>query len=229
MQRYVMGLFYYSTEGDDWILCSAGDAGCTTPNTPYLTAVNECEWFGSTCDADLCMTQIVFESNNVAGTLPFELEALEGLEVISLEQGSLETTIPTNIGSLSKLRIFDLDFNTITGTIPEEMFSLTTLEQLDLNSNKLTGTLSVSIGNLINLQLLQLYENLMVGTIPEELGLVSTLVIAEFYNNTFTGTMPGSVCDNRTPDGSLNGLTSDCFPAPVAQIECACCTGCAVF
>jgi len=109
------------------------------------------------------------------------------------------------------------------------MFSLTSLEQLDLNSNLLTGTLSNSVGNLGTLQLLQLYENLMTGTIPITLGNVESLVIGEFYNNTFTGVMPQSVCDNRVPNGAITGLTSDCFPNPLPQIECTCCTGCAVF
>lgn len=223
----MMALFYYSTSGDDWDLCSAGDVACT--ETPFLAPVHECEWYGLSCDTDLCMTEIIFESNGVGGTVPFELEQLEGLEVLSLEQGGLSSTIPTNLGALTKLRIFDLDFNQISGTIPEQMYALADLEQLDLNSNKLTGTLSISVGNLLKLQLLQLYENLMTGTIPVELGNVDSLVIGEFYNNTFTGVMPQSVCDNRVPNGAITGLTSDCFPNPEPQIECACCTGCAVF
>lgn len=229
IQRYVMALFYYSTEGASWTLCAQGDGSCQQPNVPYLSGNHECEWFGSGCDDDLCMTDIIFEANNVAGSLPFELEQLEGLEVISLEQGALQRTIPSNLGTLGSLRILDLDFNAVTGTIPEEIYGLTSLQQLDLNSNRLTGTISDSVGTLSKLQLLQLYENLMTGTIPETLGQLEALVIGEFYNNTFTGAMPDSVCDNRTPNGLLNGLTSDCFPNPQPQISCDCCTGCAVF
>jgi len=230
IQRYVMGLFYYSTEGPSWTSCSEGDISCS--GTSYLSAVNECEWFGSACNVDLCITEIIFEQNNVAGTLPFELENLGDLEVLSLEQGGLTKRIPSDIGELSKLRILDLDFNSLTGPIPETIYNLTSLEQLDLNTNALTGTLSKSVGNLTNLLLLQLYENNMTGTIPTELGNVKTLVIGEFFNNTFTGTMPESVCDNRANPvgiGMITGLTSDCFPNPTPQIECICCTGCAVF
>ena len=59
IQRYVMALFYYSTEGDSWNTCSQTDTACAI-GTSYLAPVNECEWSGSACDAENCMTEIVF-------------------------------------------------------------------------------------------------------------------------------------------------------------------------
>lgn len=230
VQRYVMALFYFSTAGSSWLECSKN--GLCSEGKNFLDGASECEWGGLACNNDNCITQIVFESNNVGGTVPYELEQLNDLEILSLEQGGVSSTIPTNIGSLDKLRILDLDFNMLTGSIPEQIYALTELEQLDLNSNKLTGTISNSIGNFQELRLLQLYENLMTGTIPNSLGSLDNLVIAEFFNNTFTGVMPQSVCDNRSPpdgNGAITGLTSDCFAAPIAQIVCSCCTACAVF
>jgi len=228
IQRYVLALLYYSTGGDSWLSCGKNDASCTG-GTPYLASVSECRWSGSRCNADDCITEIEFEANNLVGTIPSELGNLNDLEILSLEQGDLSLTIPDALGSLSSLRILDLDFNKITGTIPEAIYGLTELEQLDVNSNLMTGTISESIGNLVNLRLFQVYENLMTGTVPTEIGNLNQLVIAEFFNNTFTGTMPQEICDNRQPQGSIAGLTSDCFPFPVPQIECPCCTGCALF
>jgi len=231
IQRYVMAVFYYSTEGSSWSEC-AQTGPCPGGQENFLDKKHECEWGGISCNNDLCITEIVFESNNVGGLIPYELEQLNDLEILSLEQGTLSSTIPPQIGTLSNLRILDLDFNMITGIIPESIYGLTKLEQLDLNSNKLVGTISNSIGNLQELRLIQVYENLMTGTIPASMGNLDELVIAEFFNNTFVGAMPQSVCDNRAPPtgtGSITGLTSDCFPGPVPQIECSCCTGCAVF
>ena len=55
IQRYVMALFYFSTEGGAWSSCGvSGDC----ESTRYLSGVNECEWFGVTCNADLCITAI---------------------------------------------------------------------------------------------------------------------------------------------------------------------------
>ena len=58
IQRYVMAVFYYSTDGGSWTTCSAGDGACA--DTAYLSPVHECDWAGSACDADLCMTEIIF-------------------------------------------------------------------------------------------------------------------------------------------------------------------------
>lgn len=229
IQRYVMALFYFSTDGSSWTECGQV-GGCAGTN--FLSGTHECDWAGISCNNDDCVTEIVFEENSIGGALPYELEQLTDLEVLSLEQGSLGSTIPDEIGNLSNLRVLDLDFNMITGEIPNSVYFLTKLEQLDLNSNQIVGKLSPAVGNLQELRLIQLYENFMTGNIPNTLGTIDSLVIAEFFNNTFTGAMPQSVCDNRAPPtgtGSITGLTSDCFPNPTPQIECSCCTGCAVF
>ena len=57
MQRYVMALFYYSTEGSSWSSC--GQVGACS-ETNFLSAVHECEWAGTTCNSDLCITEIMF-------------------------------------------------------------------------------------------------------------------------------------------------------------------------
>ena len=76
IQRYVLAVFYYATDGDDWDQCSAAsdfsdsaavaeaDANCDRVVTPFgvanarvgdtstnawLGAVNECEWGGVAC------------------------------------------------------------------------------------------------------------------------------------------------------------------------------------
>lgn len=227
VQRYVMSLLYFATNGNSWTRCSQRDNSCPVPN--YLSAIDECEWFGLFCNEDFAITEISIQDNNVGGYIPFELGQLSQLEIFALEEGFLSGTIPSNLGANTNLRIIDLDFNMLTGPIPEEIYSLNKLEQLDLNTNKLTGTISESVGNLLLLRLFQVHENLMIGTIPAGVGNLKEMEIAEFFNNTFTGAMPQAVCDNREPPvgaGFIETLTSDCFPNPVPQIVCNCCTGC---
>ena len=55
IQRYVMALFYFSTEGDSWNRCSQDDTVCANP---YLSSAHECDWFGNQCDAEMCITEI---------------------------------------------------------------------------------------------------------------------------------------------------------------------------
>lgn len=225
-----MAVFYFSTGGDLWNLCDRSDSSCGdvfpfVGQEPYLSSSNECEWAGTECDSDLCVTSIEFELNNLNGTIPYELEQLGNLNELILEQGSLSGTIPTQLGRLSDLAFFDLDFNELSGTVPEQIYDLTELQILDLNNNKLTGTLSNKIGNLEQLTLLQLYTNQFEGTIPQSISNLLNLVTADFYSNDFTGSVPIEMCDIST----LNFLSSDCAINPdtgVAQVNCTCCTGC---
>jgi len=229
VQRFVIALFYFATGGDNWSQCSQTDLACV--GTPLLSGVNECSWYGIFCDGSSNTIEIIYDNNNLIGTLPPELSELQNLNVLSLETGSLGSTIPESLGSISGLNIIDLDYNEFTGTIPESIYNLTNLIQLDLNSNNLIGTISTEIGNMVSLELFQVYENQMTGTIPTEMGLVTTLLIGEFFNNTFTGSVPQEVCDIRAPPGQLQVLTTDCFSVAPAlpEINCTCCTGCAQY
>lgn len=238
IQRYVMAVFYYSTEGDDWSQCNQFDTGCGF-NFPfigrerYLSPAHECEWAGSTCDGDQCLIQIEFELNNLAGLVPYELEQLTFLKNLVLEQGSTAGTIPSELGSLTNLEVLDLDINLITGTIPEEIYDIEALEILDLNGNQLTGAISPKIGNLTNLIFLQLNDNFLTGTIPSTMGNLVNLRVAELYRNNLTGEIPTEVCDIRIPpfgDGFLlQTLTTDCTPNAVTsepEVFCPCCSAC---
>jgi hypothetical protein len=60
LQRYSIAVFYYATEGNDWLKCSAPEdfedqaaievAAQNCPGTPWLTAGSECDWAGLTCN-----------------------------------------------------------------------------------------------------------------------------------------------------------------------------------
>ena len=75
------------------------------------------------------------EANNVHGTIPKEIEQLNGLRLIFLEgafddadyeDGSLEFLtgpIPTEIGTLDELRVLDLNYNMLDGSVRIETTS----------------------------------------------------------------------------------------------------------
>ena len=62
VQRYVLALLYFSTNGDDWNECNAASAsdaaGCASLAERYLSAANVCDWFGSECDDDVNLSEI---------------------------------------------------------------------------------------------------------------------------------------------------------------------------
>eukprot|EP00587_Corethron_hystrix_P004909 CAMPEP_0113297048 /NCGR_PEP_ID=MMETSP0010_2-20120614/74_1 /TAXON_ID=216773 ORGANISM="Corethron hystrix, Strain 308" /NCGR_SAMPLE_ID=MMETSP0010_2 /ASSEMBLY_ACC=CAM_ASM_000155 /LENGTH=414 /DNA_ID=CAMNT_0000149875 /DNA_START=17 /DNA_END=1262 /DNA_ORIENTATION=- /assembly_acc=CAM_ASM_000155 len=230
LQRYVMALYYYSTNGDNW-----DDKG------NYLDQnLDECDWLGLTCDVTIDgerkITQITHDENNLTGTLPPELGCLPELVVfqaddnkltgpvpdtltnnlklerVDLDNNLLTGTIPQQIGKLQNLIIWDTDDNLMTGSIPDSIFSIGTLQALDINSNKLTGSLSPSFSRLKNLKVLQCDDNLFTGVVPPSMRLLSNLNQFILFNNDIEGTMPSGVCDLR--NGSLKILDADCAGNP---------------
>lgn len=67
LQRWVLAVIYFSTNGDAWFRCSGNQAaqdlcGFEEPfpgRQRFLSAVNECEWAGISC-IDGCVTEIEF-------------------------------------------------------------------------------------------------------------------------------------------------------------------------
>ena len=56
VQRYVIALYYFNFNGDNWDLCNAASspslAPCISGQQRYLSGANVCQWFNVTCDAD---------------------------------------------------------------------------------------------------------------------------------------------------------------------------------
>jgi hypothetical protein len=247
IQRFALATLYFSTVGEEWTNCNADPAATTCPeNQPTATRINqdwgcdafstrwladshECDWCGNRCNADMCMTEIQIEINNLAGKLPEELTVMTNLTSIRLEQGNITGAIPNSMAALDQLMVLDFDFQDLTGSIPEEIYTLSNLIQLDLNDNDMTGTIATDIGNLHNMVFLQLQNNNFEGTLPSQLGQLTNLFTAEFFGNDLVGSMPQEVCDLGWGGGydSLTNdihLSADCIDD--APVECYCCTIC---
>ena len=68
IQRYVLAVIYFSTNGDQWFQCSAsstaldncGEEYPFSSKTRFLDSGSECNWAGIDCDQSLCVTRIEF-------------------------------------------------------------------------------------------------------------------------------------------------------------------------
>jgi len=179
IQRYVLTLFYYATNGDSWF----DDKG-------FLSSTEECNW-GVSCDARDRVVVIRIDHDNLSGTIPSEISFLPRLFDLDLDGNELiGGTIPESIGELQLMTTIDLDTNQITGTIPESIYNLPNLHTLDLNNNDIAGTISENISKLSDLLIIQLDENMMTGSIPSVIGEIDTLQFITIANNTITGSIP---------------------------------------
>ncbi len=75
------------------------------------------------------LARLVFDYNNLDGTLPDELSGLSSLETLGLRDNPrLHGTILSSIGQLVKLRGLSLRGAALSGPIPEALWQLTQLE-----------------------------------------------------------------------------------------------------
>jgi len=239
IQRFVAALWYYSTVGSAW-----------TETGNYLSAdVDECEWFGITCNNDQGefggrIIEMKHNGNGLTGTLAWEISWLSKLEIfeaddsaiggpihdsytdlavlriINLDSNQLTGTIPKRIGKLKMLEVWDTDSNKLTGSIPTTMNNLPKIRVIDLDTNQLTGDLKKKFGQLNTLEQLQLQNNKLTGTIPISIGNLISADVLYFHDNDFTGTMPDEVCQLSATD-----LISDCAGVN-PEVVCNCCSQC---
>ena len=135
-------------------------------------------WFdASAVDKDLTLlfcSNKVF--NNLSGTLPHELQGLDGLLSLHLPDNNIQGTIPW-LG--------------LTNTIFKRELGVVSLQFLTLSANQLTGTID-EVGQFDRLATLWLGNNLLTGQIPSELA-DDALVALDLSSNMLSGTIPINV------------------------------------
>jgi Leucine rich repeat N-terminal domain len=134
-ERAALIAFYNSTGGPHW-----------TKSTRWLgVAGTECSWFGVECSGAGSTERVIsldLGFNNLAGTIPPQIDSLTKLAFLELVSNALSGPIPAELGKLTNLTALDL------GVIPAEYGKL--------NSNGLTGPIPVELGNLSKLTFLRL-------------------------------------------------------------------------
>lgn len=214
VNRFALATFYFATNGDEWVACGRGSTNCDV-SQEWLTATNECDWYAIKCSDDgSTITGIYFptkgeSSNNIRGTLPFELSFLSDLATFIIARGPLSGTFP-DWSSLTSLEQLILNENKITGDFPGYLLqanpSLKTIQfhdngfrgplfrkgipldsslltDLTLSSNEFTGSISSEIEKLSSLRKLDLRNNEFTGTLPTELFSIGNLTSLDLNGN----------------------------------------------
>ena len=109
----------------------------------------------------------------------------------------LAGTIPAEIGALDGLTMLDLSFNQICGHLPSEIGRLTSLNDIYLPYNRLEGPLPAELGALTALKRLYLHDNNFIGEIPSTLANLTNLDILSLSNNNFDTDVPSDLIDDK--------------------------------
>jgi Leucine-rich repeat (LRR) protein len=225
VQRYILAVFYFSTNGDEWDNCGRNDPICggDPDEESWLSEASECVWVGLNCTNNANVDQIFFArtfGNNLDGTLPQELTFLSSLGRIILQNNVIRGTIPEWLGDISLLNTLILSGNPMEGTIsPMMLLKSEFLGTIHLSRGGFNGTIPSELASL-PLADLRLDENDFSGAIPTELGSIASLRVLELQSNKLTEVLPLSLFNLanlvtfRVNDNKLLGT----IPATISQM-----------
>lgn len=115
IQRYALATFFFST-------FAADDHPNWDTSTNWMTENSVCEWYGIKCVSSaesenpveasdhMHVFHLDLADNNVKGTIPSELAALEELRMINLSENGLFGSIPESLGNIRHLSEFKCFF-----------------------------------------------------------------------------------------------------------------------
>mmetsp|Transcript_2678 Transcript_2678/g.6354 ORF Transcript_2678/g.6354 Transcript_2678/m.6354 type:complete len:784 (+) Transcript_2678:95-2446(+) len=201
IQRYVLAVFYFSTQGYQWSSCSApkdymceeeiskanekcnrtvtahyaNDRVGINESKAWLTPGHECDWGGLACHGEN------------------EPEVAFCLDQIDFEANGIAGVIPDEIAQLETMRYLYLEKGELGGSIPSTIGELKNLKVIDLDFNSLTGTIPENLYELSSLRQLDLNNNQLTGTLSSRVGLLSNLSVIQVDNNKLTGTIPSEL------------------------------------
>lgn len=181
IQRYIMALFYYAMDGDNWV-----------QKQGWLSEKSECEWFGidgfsEGCGADGiggCIKRSDFEGdynkvcrlsmgrlNNLFGEFPKELGQLTEMRYVEIQDDWLVGTIPSELGrGWRKLHTFLIGGNVMSGGFPTSFANNEFLGTVFIDRNNFNGTWPTVFDTLKNLEWLDAEGNAFTGSLSPGIG-----------------------------------------------------------
>ena len=213
LQRYILGVLYYSTGGSGW-----------TARHNFLDAtVPSCSWNRQShliCDNNGLVTEIDLSYDDLTGSLPRELGFLSALTSLNFESNDLTGTLPLEITWLTQLTSLDLSENHLSGTLHSEFGNLRNLISLDFSENTFHGTISGQFGLLSdNLSDIDFGFNYLIGTIPYEIGWLTHLWYLSFDTNGLSGTIPPEIGSQLTGLTEINFSNNPSLYGPLPEFQ----------
>jgi hypothetical protein len=219
IERYVLALLYFSTNGNSW----KNQYNFTLPRSI-------CDWNdeggdgvrGVLCNEKLYVEQLLIRKflvvtfnsldrrwgrnltvhcvlflfaaeSDIQGNIPSEIALLTSLANLNLDKNFIFGPIPMEIFKMSNLVSFSAEDCALTGTIPTEVGQMTSLESIIWNDNALRGSIPTEVGLWTKLTLLELRINKFDGSVPTEIGRLTNLKEIDFQGNALTGTIPTEI------------------------------------
>ena len=170
VQRYSLATLYYGMNGPSWL-----------ENSGWLTAEDECTWFGVECsngNVETIGADGTLEGNNLNGLISPDLALLDRLTALMLSNNpNLRGSLPFSIGNLGLLEVLSLGNCGLSGSLPTTVGDLSSLAVFEITQNSFTGRLPSSIGNWTQLTTFQAGSNSFTYSLPQSIGLWSKIQV----------------------------------------------------
>ncbi|XP_012842358.1 PREDICTED: probable leucine-rich repeat receptor-like protein kinase At5g49770 [Erythranthe guttata] len=158
-------------------------------------------------NSNLALIHLLFENNQLTGSIPSTMGLVRTLEVVRLDRNSLSGPVPSNFNNLTSVQELFLANNKLTGSlpnltgmnllhyvdmsnnsfdatdIPPWFSSLQSLTTLIMENTKIQGSLPVSLFSLLQLQTVTLKNNQINGTLNIGSNHSNQLQIIDLQNN----------------------------------------------
>lgn len=178
IERYVLAVFYYSTNGDSWLY-----------DMKFLLPIDHCDWRSSflTSAGDIVTLGVAAcNSQGGDGMMVSHLDLCKFLESILWNCCRFKTTHPVLILSFTAL-------NELSGNIPNELGFLDRLEVLSVPYNPtLGGNLNFGLTRMERLVEFSAQYCDISGNIPDQIGNLQNLKTLALGNNNLEGAIPPS-------------------------------------
>ncbi|EHA8589336.1 putative leucine-rich repeat receptor-like protein kinase [Cocos nucifera] len=139
--------------------------------------------------SDMRVIHVLFDNNNLTGSIPSTLGLVSQLEVLRLDFNSLSGPVPSNINNLTQLAELYLANNQLTGPLPN-LSGMTALSFVDMSNNSFDASdVPPWFSTLPSLTSLYLESLKIGGQLPEALFSFPPLQTAKLRSNRFNGTL----------------------------------------
>ncbi|KAJ0741447.1 putative non-specific serine/threonine protein kinase [Helianthus annuus] len=132
---------------------------------------------------------LLFEDNQLTGTIPSTLWLAQKLEVLRLDRNLLSGKIPSSINNLKLLKQLYLSNNKLDGPLPN-LTSMTFLNYLDISNNSFEPSeIPPWFSSLQSLTTLMMHDTGLQGEVPVDLFHIPQIETVVLRNNQLDGTL----------------------------------------
>ncbi|VEU33883.1 unnamed protein product [Pseudo-nitzschia multistriata] len=171
LQRYVLAVFFYSTNMVPSMHVENPLAWKNADN--WMTNAHSCEWMGVECNEDKFIVAIYLEKNRLSGKIPVEIAIIanniESLDFTDNIMHMRESDFDAFL-SLKKLHTLLMDDNYLYNNdgLPSQMGAMTSMEKMRLSYNVFEGELNKNsvLDSMKGLTHLEIESNYFTGGIP---------------------------------------------------------------